>query len=319
MKMAWAFNPFDDNRKLQRTALTLLRRLRRAADPIEAVYVASPGEAQLAVAFDVPIDQRYSRHPKRLIEKALRRLGIRNTTVAVLSQDSPSLTTCVRTLAEHLARNRFDLTFLASHARTGVSRLVLGSFAETLVHLAKTDLLVFNEASRVARAPKVLLFAHDLSPAGDRGLRQSIRYAKAWGCALHVVHVPMVSDDVAFRGRGGEVEAYRGRVRQEVGRIEAAVRRAGLVGSAVIEARAHPVAEQIVQRVASSRADLLLVVGKSGRFAGWLGGSVTRKLLRTSPVPVLVIKRAGSFALRAGTAPASRPRAAARRSGSSRR
>jgi nucleotide-binding universal stress UspA family protein len=318
VKIAWAFNPFDDNRRLQRTALELLQRVRGAVEPIEIVYVASPGEIQLAVAFDVPVKQRYGRYPMRLIERAVHRLAIANARITVLRQSSASLTAGARTLAQHLVRRRFDLTLLASHARTGVRRLALGSFAETLVHLAKTDLLVFNEASRVARAQKVLLFAHDLSPAGDRGLRQSIRYAKAWGSVLHVVHVPMVGEDVAFGGRGGEVEVYRRRVRQQVARIEAAVQRAGLAGSAVIAQRAHPVAEQVLQRLASVGADLLLVVGKSGRFTGLLGGSVTRKLLRTAPVPVLVIKRAGSFASRAGHAPASRPRAAARRSGSSR-
>lgn len=292
MKLAWAFNPFDDNRTLQRTGLALLKGLRGTAASVEVVYVASPAEPQLATAFEVPLAQRYGSHPTRLIEAALRRLGLMRARVTVLSQPSPRLTACVRTLADHLARGRTDLTLIASHARVGIPRMVLGSFAETVVHLAKTDLLVFNERSRVAKTPKALLFAHDLTPAADRGLRSAITYAKAWGCALHVVHVPDPAYGFTFSGRAAaEAEAYRRRIQQRVGRLEAMVRKAGLSGSAVVDPKWHPVADRILQSGGSVRADILVVAAKSGRLAGLMGGSVTRTLLRTAPVPVLVIKR----------------------------
>ena len=291
MKLAWAFNPFDENRKLQRTGLALLKGLRGAASAVEIVYVAWPGETQLSTAFEVPLDQRYSRYPTRLVETAMRRLAVARVRVTVLSQRSSGLTACVRTLADHLARGGADLTLVASHARKGIPRLVLGSFAETFVHLAKTDLLVFNEGSRVARSPKALLFAHDLSPAANRGLRSAITYARAWGCALHVVHVPEPAYGFTLSGRAGDVAAYRRRIQAQVGRIEATVRRAGVDGSVVVHPEWYPVADRILQHRESVRADMLLVVAKSGRFAGLMGGSVTRKLLRTAPVPVLVIKR----------------------------
>jgi hypothetical protein len=57
----------------------------------------------------------------------------------------------------------------------------------------------------------------------------------------HVAHVPMVDVSFRLRGAAGEIEAYRRRVQQQMSRVEAAVRRAGISGSAVIEAHAHPV------------------------------------------------------------------------------
>lgn len=290
MKLAWAFNPFDDTRRLQRTASELLRRVRGADDTVEIVYVASPGEPRLAVAFDVSVEERYGRYPLRLIERALHRLGVSGTRVTVLRQRRPSLTAAVRTLVGHLHGRRVDLTLVASRARRGMSRVVLGSFAETLVHLAKTDLLVFNDASRVTRGPRVLVFAHDLSAAAERGLRAAIRYARAWRCALHVVHGPVPGYRLAFGAGAAGVDAYRCRVRPQLDHIAAQLRRAGLAGTVVVTAHPYPVVEQILQRVADVHADALLVVAKSGRVAGWLGGSVTRKLLRASPVPVLVLK-----------------------------
>jgi hypothetical protein len=40
MKLAWAFNPFDDNPGLRENTVTLLRAVRRPGDTLEAVFVA---------------------------------------------------------------------------------------------------------------------------------------------------------------------------------------------------------------------------------------------------------------------------------------
>jgi len=178
VKVLWAFNPFDGNRKLQQRALAIVKALAGARDHLEAVYVASPVEIDLATAFDVPVGIRFASYPKSLVEQALRKLGLKQIRATVLTHDSLSMTASARALAAHAAREKADLTLVASHARKGVSRLFLGSFAETLVHLSKTDLLVFHETTRAGkRAPKNLLFAHDLSRDGDRGFEKALAYA----------------------------------------------------------------------------------------------------------------------------------------------
>ena len=288
--IAWAFNPFDDNRTLQQRAVALLAAVRGPGAALEVVYVASPAEGKLATAFEVPAAQRFSAHPTRLIETALRKLGVAGATVTVLPQRSPSLTAGVRALADHLARRKPELTILASHARKGLPRLVLGSFAETLVHASKTDLLVFNAHSRV-RAPKAPLFAHDLSAAADRGLRTAMAFARRWGCALHVIHVPDAAYGYAFSGREAQVKAFRLQVERRVAAIEARLKRAGLRGTVVVDPQWSPVSELILARLRAVRADMLVVVAKSGRLASLIGGSVVRQLLRSAPLPVLVLKR----------------------------
>jgi nucleotide-binding universal stress UspA family protein len=46
----------------------------------------------------------------------------------------------------------------------------------------------------------------------------------------------------------------------------------------------------ILSQAQRVHADLLLVFAKSGRLAGFMGGSVTRQVLRASVAPVLVLK-----------------------------
>jgi nucleotide-binding universal stress UspA family protein len=289
VKLAWAFNPFDENPRLQRKALALLGSVRRGGS-LETVYVASPAEIGLAAAFDVPEAERFGEYPKRLVEVAMRRLGVRGAKVTVLTQRELSLSASARVLADYLARRRPDLTLVASHARKGVPRLFLGSFAESFVHVSKTNLLVFNERSRIARPAKALLFAHDLSTECDRGLRSAMKYARGWRCQLHVIHVPDPAYGFEFRVRDGRVEAFRKRVRQQVRAIEARIGRARLEGSVEIAPEWHPIPELILERARQVRADLVVVAAKSGRFASLMGGSVTRRLLRAAPLPVLVIE-----------------------------
>jgi nucleotide-binding universal stress UspA family protein len=291
VKILWAFNPFDVNRKLQRVALATVKAIAGARDQLEAVYVASPVEIDLATAFDVPVGLRFSVYPKKRVEQALRKLGFKQIRATVLTHDSLSMTVSARALAAHAAREKADITLVASHARTGVSRLFLGSFAETLVHLSKTDLLVFHEGTRAGkRAPRNLLFAHDLSRDGDRGFEKALAYAKRWKCALHVIHVPEPAYGIHFDDQNPKVESYRKRVRNKIQGIESRLKRSRLEGSVVIDMRWAPISELILSQAQRVHADLLLVFAKSGRLAGFMGGSVTRQVLRASVAPVLVLK-----------------------------
>jgi nucleotide-binding universal stress UspA family protein len=289
MKLVWAFNPFDDNPGLRRNSLTLLRAVRRPGDTLEAVFVASPGEVQLAYAFQVPAAQRYTTHARELCAERLAGLGVTRAKLTVLGHRERSVTASARVLAEHLVDTRADLALVSSHARKGLSKLLLGSFAETLVHLSRTDLLLFNDRSRIAELPRTLLFASDLSPQADAGLRRALRYARHWRAELHVIHAPR--PDFGFKvEQGPEVERYRKDVVKRIQRIERRLERSGVAGSAVVDDRWQPVSRLILGRAKQVNADVVLTVAKTGRLAGLIGGSVTRQVLRGATVPVLVIK-----------------------------
>jgi nucleotide-binding universal stress UspA family protein len=291
LKLVWAFDPFDSNRKLQQQAVALVKALVAARDRVEAVYVASPREISLATAFDVPFHSRFSGHPKHLVAQGLARLGLKQVRATVLTEDNVSVTSAARTLAQYAERTKAGLTLVASRARTGVSRLFLGSFAETLVHVSKTDLLVFHEGTRIwKRSPERLLYAHDLSRSDDRGFERALAHAKRWKATLHVVHVPDPAYGIRFDDQDSWVDSYRKQVQKKLDAIDARLHEAGVEGSVVIDAQWAPVSELILARAKRTRADLVAVCAKSGPLAGAMGGSVTRQILRASGTPVLVIK-----------------------------
>ena len=106
-----------------------------------------------------------------------------------------------------------------------------------------------------------------------------------------MIHIPDPAYGFTFSGQEAEVESYRKSVRKKLDRIEEKVKMSGVMGSVELDARWSPVAERILKRATAVSADFVLVVAKSGKLASLLGGSVTRQILRTSPVPVLVVKR----------------------------
>ena len=66
MKILWTFNPFDKNGELHKSGVNLLTTLFGKKDSVEAVYVASSAEAELATSFNIPEEKRYYDYPKIL-------------------------------------------------------------------------------------------------------------------------------------------------------------------------------------------------------------------------------------------------------------
>lgn len=287
MKIAWALNPFDENRKLQAKAVTLLKFLSPLSDEPEIIYVSSPAEVELALAFEIPKPKRFSDYPEMLLRKLVKKLGLKEAKITVLAQKDFSLTSSAQRLTKYLSRKNIKLILVATHARSGLPRFFMGSFAETFVHYSKSNMILFNENTSVRQKPKNLLFAHDLTPEADRALVQAIKYAHTWGAKLHVIHISNLSYNV----RTNEAELADYQIQQVVKKIEKKLKTAKIDGSVVIsEEHIHPTHELILMRMKSIRAEMIIVVAKTGRFMSLLGGSVTRKLIRSSPVPVLVIK-----------------------------
>jgi nucleotide-binding universal stress UspA family protein len=291
MRFAWAFNPFDNNPKLQNNALRLIKSVAKSSAAMEAVYVASPRELELATAFDVPENVRYSQHPKNIVQKLLKNIGLGKSKATVLKQGDLSLTSAAKKLSNYLSQAKVDLTLVATYARKGNKIFTLGSFAETLVHYSKTDLLVFSEHSKISSGrPKSILFAHDLSASGDKGLERAMAYAKEWKATLNVLHVPDPSYGFKVKDQDSSVVKYRELVQLQIGKIEAKMKKKNVKGSVSLETNWDPIADLIIKRAKKVSADMVMVTAKAGRLAAVVGGSVTRQMLRASHVPVLVAK-----------------------------
>jgi nucleotide-binding universal stress UspA family protein len=147
---------------------------------------------------------------------------------------------------------------------------------------------------------KRILVPVDGSPTARLGLREAVRLAKDQKAALQLVHVV---DEHSVVMTSGEVGAYiadlipllRKRGRDILRNAEALVRRERLTCSTVLlETLLGPAADLIVRQAKKWRAQLI-VIGTHGRrgLRRLVLGSDAEQIVRTSPVPVLLVRARG--------------------------
>jgi len=147
---------------------------------------------------------------------------------------------------------------------------------------------------------KRILVPVDGSATANRGLKEALRLAKAHRARLCLLHVV----EEFFIAQAGEAVVYaeemfdalRANGRKILTRAEAAARNRGVPARPVlVESIAQPVAEVIVRQARRWKADLI-VLGTHGRrgLRRVVLGSDAEHVVRLTPVPVLLVRAAGS-------------------------
>ncbi len=284
MKILWTFDPFEKNKELHEFGKNLLVNLFTKKDSMQAVYVASNAEAELATAFNIPVKKRYTSYPKNLIKDELNEMDLKNVKVEVLLEESLSLTSVVKKIINYTKEKKIDLILIATNSKKVLPKMVLGSFAETLVHMSVCDLLIFHQLTKFAlKTPQNLLYAHDFSSKGSIGLMRAAEYAKKWNATLTVVYVPIPEV-------GMELHEFKSSVQKKVEKLEKTMEKEKVKCRVHLEYDIKPINEIILDVAAKTKADIIAVAAQSNKLTALLGGSTTRKILRESLLPTLVLK-----------------------------
>lgn len=144
---------------------------------------------------------------------------------------------------------------------------------------------------------KRILVPVDGSATSKLGLREALALAKSQGARLQLVHVV---DQHYVVTSGAEMGIYATDLlaslkqagRRLLDNAEALVKRQGLrCSSVLLETAAGPAADRIVRQARKWGADVI-VMGTHGRrgIGRLVMGSDAEQVLRTSPVPVLLVR-----------------------------
>jgi nucleotide-binding universal stress UspA family protein len=200
-----------------------------------------------------------------------------------------------REILDYAASRDVDLVAMGSHGRTGVERYLMGSVAEKVVRLSDAPVLTVRAEDD---GPVTYPYAEVLTPtdgseqagvAAELGIDLAARY----GARLHALSVV---DTAVWGGnvRPSEfLDSVDGAAQTAVERVADAARGAVPAVSTAVE-RGHPY-EVINSYVRANDVDIV-VMGTHGRsgLERYLLGSITEKVVRTSPVPVLTVRSSGS-------------------------
>jgi len=208
---------------------------------------------------------------------------------------SPTLRSAVTTLIEYAEKHNFDLIAVGTHARKGVPRLFMGSFAETLIYKSPISVLISNSTASTLEEIKYVIFPSDLSDRSREVFERVVGVAKTLGVPILLFHqaqysiqpefvypliVPPVSMDSVEHSR---------EVRRKQGQAWTAwARRNGVDAHFRLSEARGSVAENIMKVAKRLRSGIIAMATHTGPVGSTLIGSVTRQVIRTAVCPVLV-------------------------------
>ena len=191
-----------------------------------------------------------------------------------------------------------DAICMATHARTGIGRIMIGSVAERVVHDAPLPtLLIRPDVAAPEPSPHMpIVVPLDGSPRAEAALPYATDLAKALGTPLALVRAwnaapPIIPGPYAFEINQAAFEAVEAVTAERVatyldgvaGRLrgDLAVETVGLHGDAT---------EQLAAYLREERPGLV-VMGTHGRggVPRWVMGSVAIALVRAAVAPILLV------------------------------
>jgi len=198
-------------------------------------------------------------------------------------------------LVAHAAAVDADMVFISSHGRSGFSRAWLGSVADELIHTTTLPLVVTRSvAGQDAGSTQVrnIFVPLDGSVLAESGLAPAMDLARATKARITLAHIVSVSplwprtilptEDEVRPGLVGGVEYLKG--------VAGGLRDDGFDVATRVAPGGTP-AKAIIDLAMESDADFIAMAthGYGGVRRTFLG-SVADKVLRSSPIPVLVTR-----------------------------
>ncbi|SDM94626.1 Nucleotide-binding universal stress protein, UspA family [Halogranum gelatinilyticum] len=197
------------------------------------------------------------------------------------------------TIVEYASSNDVDLVVMPTHGRKGLSRLLLGSTTERVVRESDVPVLTIGPDDTDLSYPyEDILVPTDGSKSAMEALTLGIDLTAVDDGTLHLLSVAEVTEFGV--GAPGEIQL---KIFEEEAAetVEAAAEVATEAGVERVTETAEAgisVHRAILSYVEKNDVDVI-VAGTHGRtgFDRYMLGSVTEKLVRTAPVPVLTVRQ----------------------------
>lgn len=215
---------------------------------------------------------------------------------AILESGSDHIENVVQAFLRHAEKVNADLIVLGTHGRRGISKMILGSFAETLLLRSAVPILFVNpnySKDWSSKKPTKILFPTEFEDDIEGYFSRVVKVAREQGSRIEVVHVlPSRSmPKIASRLWKKHQPLAQDRARE----MGARFRQTALHYGVEIKLHLIPTEESVVNELLSAvrriRPLMVAMRAKSGEMKGLFAGSVTRQVVRAAPCPVWAMHR----------------------------
>ncbi len=193
-KIVWAVDPFTADQGALRSAAWCLRALGKSVPTqVKPVYVPATTYSEFPMFPNPSLIETLKNQGDEALQLILSRIQIPNVQpLHVLTGACLNTRDQVCDLISYARKNHADLIVLSTHGRTGVKRLFLGSFAETLSLLSDVPLFIVHPHWRRTPEFKTILFPTDFSPESRNAFSKVLRFAqerRSRVILFHKIHV----------------------------------------------------------------------------------------------------------------------------------
>lgn len=306
--LIWAIEAFPEQDDIYLRTASALRQM-FPDTPILPVYVLSE-ESFTARGFSTFLKPALKPMAEKAIESLLSQThGLEFEHPRILHETSASRPACAKKLLRFAEKIHAGRIALGSHARHGLSRFFVGSFSEAILDQSRIPVLVAGpHADLDHQATKVVVYATDFSDTCRHAYDEILRLCASFHADLHLFHKPIPSleatapSGIGFFGNawvpimdlnGGWFDETLAEQSEFAAEWSRHAEEYGVKVTFAGQNSREPTAQAIVEYVRGldPTTSLIAMVSQTGPIAGAILGSVTRDVIRSSPVPVYVAPR----------------------------
>jgi nucleotide-binding universal stress UspA family protein len=272
------------------------RLTKTAGNQLNAAYILAPASLNWTGEFSGPWRKKYEPVAQARLTELLPDTAI---TKSIVHCKNPGIRAAVQALLAHAKKLKANGIVLSTHARTGLERLAMGSFAETVILTSPIPVLVLNPSHNLPKTVRKILVPTDLSKKNEKFTLSIADYAQGIGADILLYHKeidpldPMIQQGVYSLGGGWVsmqefMDEDREAKEKQLLKLESQIRTRKVKVSHVIDSSPGGLVDTIEKAAKDHQADMIAVLTQAGTWSAALLGSVARSLVRTASVPVLV-------------------------------
>lgn len=313
-RIIWAIDPFEDSDEIQRNIVLTLQTISKACasdngPEIEPLYALSPDQVNFPRDYAAHFIETYKPTAQKALEQKLSQFSDLPKLLPprVLLHQRFSLRSLVQHFTHYAESTATDLIVVGTHGRKGLSRLLLGSFAESLLLQSKIPILVVGTHSQEKMNFERILFASDLEgQPTETSFPHLLKIAKQMKSEITLLHAiprpfgPAFQSGVyLFSGAWAtipnflEEEGKKQLERAQLWKNEAKKEKVEL--RTVVDVDTSGIVSSILRQAEQLQSGLIVMEAKSGPIASTIVGSLTRQVIRQAPCPVWVMRSKDSL------------------------
>lgn len=296
-KILWAIHPYEEMASILKAEASAIRFLASKSDLVttEPVFVVTPGVLPSDV-FRESLPRLRNDAATKMSQLLMSLSWPTLEKPVILESGSDHIESVVRVFLEHAEKAHADLIVLGTHSRRGITKLILGSFAETLLLHSPVPLLFVNpnySKSWSSRKPATILFPTEFEDDIEEYFEKVVHLAKKHGSRIDVIHV------LPSHSRSGisshlwkkQQPLLEDRAKEMEKQFRQTAMRHGVEIKFNLIQSDGSVTDEILSATKRLRPLMIAMRAKSGELKTLFAGSITRQIVRASPCPVWAMHR----------------------------